>query len=576
MKRCPQCNRVESDEALSFCRIDGAPLVSHTLSGDDADTTRLNSASTESATSIFPHATDATTPSAQTTVLATPAPSMASPTNARQRSLAIAVIMITVLAGLSVVVYSHFSKKANTSIESIAVLPFENRSGSSDSDYLSDGLADSLIYRLSQLPNLKVTPTSSVMRYRGKEADVSSVAKELQVDAVMSGRLTQRGDDLSISVQLIDSRNDKLIWAEQYQRKMSDLLATQREIAGSIVEQLQLKLAGGNTSAVTRRDTENNEAYQLYLKGQYQLNKRTEESLTKGVEHFRQATERDPGYALAYSGLADAYNHLGLWAMLPPDESFPRAKAAAEKALQLDNTLAEAHAAIAFSKFQYYWDFEGAEREYQQAIKLNPRCVPAHEWHAYHLYLSDPGRFDAAMQEVKTAQQLDPLSLPVNFQASSLLYFNRKYDESIAQLATIHDQDPNFTLGYGLLGVLYMHKEMPEKAVDAWLKGSSLEGQTVQSAQVLRDAFKHSGIDGYLRKHIELLEAESKRRYVSPYFIALDYAFLGEKDRIFDLLEQAYRERSSWLVEVRVDPVWDLLRSDPRYGELLHRMGYRV
>src|ERR1051325_11683689 len=287
---------------------------------------------------------------------------------------------------------------------------FENRSGSSDSEYLSDGLADSLIYRLSQLPNLKVTPTSLVMRYRGKEPDVASVAKELQVDALMSGRLTQRGDDLSISVQLIDARNDKLIWAEQYERKMSDLLATQREIAEAIVQQLQLRLAGEKTTGGSKRDTENNAAYQLYLKGQYQLDKRTEESLTKGVEYFRQATEQDPGYALAYSGLADAYNHLGFWAMLPPNESFPRAKAAAEKALQLDNTLAEAHAAIAMTKFQYYWDFAGAELEYQQAIKLNSRYLPAHEWHAYHLYLSDPTRYDAAMQEVKTAQELDPRS----------------------------------------------------------------------------------------------------------------------------------------------------------------------
>ena len=574
MKRCPQCNRIEAEETLSFCRIDGTPLVAEAVAHPDTETIRLDSASLENATSILPHTTDAAMPRASdpTTVIATRRPT----TKGLRPRLTIAVVVITLLAGLCVVIYSRFAKRPVAVIESIAVLPFENRSGSSDSDYLSEGLADSLIYRLSQLPNLKVTPTSSVMRYRGKEPDVSSVAKELQVDALMSGRLTQRGDDLSISVQLIDSRNDKIIWAEQYERKMSDLLAVQREIAGAIAKQLQVKLAGENATAVTRRETENNEAYQLYLKGQYQLNKRTEESLTKGVEYFRQATEQDPGYALAYSGLADAYNHLGLWAMLPPDESFPRAKAAAEKALQLDNTLAEAHAAIAFSKFQYYWDFEGAESEYQQAIKLNPRYVPAHEWHAYHLFIADPTRFDAAMQEVKTAQNLDPLSLPINFQASSLLYFNRKYDEAIAQLATIHDQDPNFTLGYGLLGVLYMHKKMPDKAVDAWLKGSSLEGQTVQSAQVLRDAFKQSGIDGYLHKHIELLENESKQRYVSPYFIAIDYAFLGEKDRVFELLEKAYRERSSWLVELRVDPLWDLLRSDPRYGNLLHRMGYRT
>src|ERR1041385_2783401 len=477
MKRCPQCNRVESDEALSFCRVDGAVLVAN-AAGADAETIQLDSASSENATNILPHTTDPTPrTSGSTTLLPTAQP--ASTNKAKQRRLTIAIVVITLFAGLSVVIYSRFSKQPNASIESIAVLPFENRSGSSDSEYLSDGLADSLIYPLAQLPNLKVTPTRLVMRYRGKEADVASVAKELQVDALMSGRLPQRGDDLSISVQLIDTRNDKIIWAEQYERKMSDLLAIQREIAGAIAKQLQVKLAGENASLVAKRETENNEAYQLYLKGQYQLNKRTEQSLTKGIEYFREATEQDPGYALAYSGLADAYNHLGFWAMLPPNESFPRAKAAAEKALQLDNTLAEAHAAIAMTKFQYYWDFAGAELEYQQAIKLNSRYLPAHEWHAYHLYLSDPARYDAAMQEVKTAQELDPLSLPISFQASSLLYFNRKYAEAIAELASIHDQDPNFTLGYGLLGAVYTKKKMPDKAVDAGLKGSSLEGQTV-------------------------------------------------------------------------------------------------
>jgi TolB-like protein len=578
MKRCPQCNRVETDEALSFCRIDGTPLVTDSLPFDDeGKTVRLSTASapTEVQTSILPHNTDTADGTGPTTVLpAQPAAVTGAITTPRRRAIAIAVIVILLLVALAGLVTTYLSKRSNASIESIAVLPFENRSGSSDSDYLSDGLADSLIYRLSQVPNLKVSPTSSVMRYKGQAVDVSSIAKALQVDAVMSGRLTQRGDDLSISIQLIDSRNGKLIWAEQYERKMSDLLATQREIAGAIVQQLRLKLAGENTTAVTKQYTENNEAYQLYLKGQYQLNKRTEESLTKGIEYFRQATEEDPSYALAYAGLADAYNHLGIWARLPPSQAFPSAKAAAEKALQLDDSLAEAHAAIAFSKFQYDWDFAGAERSYQQAIKLNPRYVPAREWHAYHLYLADPTRFDAAMEEARTGLEIDPLSLPVRFQVSSLLYFNRKYDESIAELTAIHDLDPNFTLGYGLLGVIYMHKKMPDKAVDAWLKGSSLEGQTAQSAQVLRDAYKRSGIEGYLRKHIELLQEESKQRYVSPYFIALDYSFLGEKERVFEFLEKAYHERSSWLVEARVEPVWDLLRTDARYNQLMRRMGY--
>jgi tetratricopeptide (TPR) repeat protein len=267
-----------------------------------------------------------------------------------------------------------------------------------------------------------------------------------------------------------------------------------------------------------------------------------------------------------------------MWAQLPPGESFPKAKAAAERALQLDPNLADAHSALSFVKFQYYWDFEGSEREDQLAINLNPRHVAAREWRAYHLYLSDPSRFSVAMQELKTAQELDPLSQSVNFSIAALLYFNGQYDESINQLQAIHDQDPGFTLGYGLLGVIYTHKKMPYKAVEAWLKGSALEavGQSAGAEQALRDAFKQGGTEGFVRKHIEVLQEESKRGYVSPYFIAIDYGLLGDKEGVFEWLEKAYEERSSWLVEVRVDPLWNFVRADPRYTDLLRRIGYKV
>src|SRR5215510_2591577 len=314
MKRCPQCNRVEPDEALKFCRVDGATLVDDPSSfGGEAGNAQLGASpdASEVHTSILPQRTDANINRAtgSTTVRpAQPAPSVTRElSKPKRRTIVVSVLVVAVIILAAVIGgFLYFSRHNNNAIQSIAVLPFENRSGSSDTDYLSDGLADSLIYRLSQLPNLKVSPTSSVMRYKGKDTEVAAVAKALQVDAVMSGRLMQRGDDLSISVQLIDARSNKLIWAEQYERKLSDLLATQREIAASIAQKLQLKLAG-NEKGITKKYTNSNEAYQSYLRGRFYWNKRNADALKKSIEYFNQAIEQDPNFALAYAGLADSY-----------------------------------------------------------------------------------------------------------------------------------------------------------------------------------------------------------------------------------------------------------------------------
>lgn len=493
------------------------------------------------------------------------------------RFAVLATLLIVIVAGTALTIYVR-ARNANSAIDSIAVLPFENQNRDPESDYLADGLTDTIINNLSNISSLRVSSRNSVFRYKGKETDPAAIAKELGVRAVLIGRILQRGDNLVVSAELVDMLDNKQVWGDTYSRKLADLQAVQEEIASQITQTLQRRLSGEEQRQLTKRHTENSEAYQLYLKGQYQLNKRTVESLKKGIDYFRQATEQDPSYALAYAGLADAYNHLGMWAQLPPGESFPKAKAAAERALQLDANLAEAHSALAFSKFQYYWDFEGTEREDQLALNLNPRDVAAREWHAYHLYLTDPSRFNLAMQELRAAQELDPLSLSVNFSIAALLYFNRQYDESINRIEAMHDQDPGFTLGYGLLGVIYTRKKMPDKAVEAWLKGSALEGvgQSAGAERALRDAFKAGGTEGFLRKHLEVLEEESKRGYVSPYFIAIDYGLLGDKERVFEWLEKAYKERSSWLVEMRVDPLWDFVRSDPRYTDLLRRIGYKV
>ena len=544
----------------------------------DSDTGRGSSPTSEEGLSVaFDEARTSILPSPQATAEPTSSAEYLFNKIRYHKFAVLAVLLIVVAAGTALALYMH-ARNANSAIDSIAVLPFENQNHDPDSDYLADGLTDTIINNLSNISSLRVSSRNSVYRYQGKGTDPVAIAKELGVRAVLTGRILQRGDSVVVSAELVDMRDNKQVWGDSYSRKLADLQAVQGEIASQITQTLQRRLSGEEQRQLSKRYTENSEAYQLYLKGHYQLNKRTVESLTKGIDYFRKATEQDPGYALAYAGLADAYNQLGYWARLPPTESFPMAKAAAEKALQLDANLAEAHTAMAFLKFQYYWDFEGAEREYQQAIKLNPRDVAAREWHAYHLYLADPNRFSAAMQELKTAQEIDPLSLTVNFNGAALLYFNHQYDESMNQLQAIHDQDPGFTLGYGLLGVIYTHKKMPDKAVEAWLQGSALEGEG-HSADVergLRDAYKQGGIEGYLRKHIEVLQEESKRGYVSPYFIANDYALLGDKERGFEWLEKAYHDRSSWLVEVRVDPLWDMLRSDPRYTDLLRRMGYKV
>ena len=488
---------------------------------------------------------------------------------------AVALLFIAVATALGVFLYS---RNANAAIDSIAVLPFENQNQDPESDYLADGLTETIINNLSNISSLRVSSRNSVYRYKSKAADPAAVAKELNVTAVLIGRILQRGDELVIGAELIDVRDNKQIWGNSYSRKLADLQAVQRDIASQISNTLHKRLGGVEQTQMGRHFTENPDAYQFYLKGRFQLNKRTVESLTKGIEYFRKATEEDPTYPLAYAGLAEVYNQLGMWAQWAPAKSFPMAEAAAEKALQFDPNLAEAHAALAFLKFQYYWDFEGSEREYQLALNLNPRDVTTLEFHAYHMYLADPSRFKEAMEELRIAKGPDPLSLTVDFQIASLLFFNRQFDESIGQLQAMQEFDREFTLGFGLLGVIYTLKNMPDKAVDAWLKGSALEGGARSSDDIgtLLHAYQQGGIEGYLRKHIEVLREQSKHTYVSPYFVAIDYGLMRDKERTFEWLEKAYQERSSWLVEVRVDPIWEFLRSDPRYTDLLRRIGYKV
>jgi serine/threonine-protein kinase len=482
----------------------------------------------------------------------------------------LAATLALVLLTIGAVGLSAYLPARNTAvaIDSIAVLPFQNKSTEADTDYLSDGLAESLLYRLSQLPNLKVSPTSSVLRYKGKEIDPIKVGQELGVNAVLSGRIIQRGDNLTISAELVDVRDNKLLWGEQYDRKMSDLLATQREISREIVEKLKLKVSG-EEKGLAKNYTENNEAYELYLKGRFYWNKRTAEALKKSIEYFNQAIEKDPGFALAYAGLADCYDIPAN--RLPPREAMPRAKAATMRALELDEKLAEAHTSLARVLAAYEWDWTSAEKEYKRAIELNPHYAIAHQW--YGGWFEAMGRHNEANDERKRALELDPLSSIVNFEWGVAFFYARDYDRAIEQFQKTLELDQNFPPAKYFLAQTYMQKGMYDKAIAGFKEAIPLMSNDVTGTASLGHVYALSGKKSDARTVIEELKQLSGHQYVPATSIALVYAGLGEKDQAFAWLEKGYEEHAFQMQWLKVDPRWDNLRSDPRFADLVRRVG---
>jgi len=450
------------------------------------------------------------------------------------------------------------------------VLPLENRSGSSDTDYLSDGLADSLIYRLTQLPNLKVSPTSSVMRYKGKETAVEQIAKELNVDAVMSGRLVQRGQDLNISVQLIDARTQKLIWAEQYDRKMADLLATQREIATTITQKLELKLAGNETKGITKKYTNSNEAYQSYLKGRYYWNRRTGENVRKAIEEFKAATDRDPNFALAYTGLADCYAILPEYAGVPASETIPQAKAYAERAITIDDQLGEPHATLGIAYVQS-WQWAEAEREYKRAIEINPNYATAYHW--YSILLKNQGRYDEAAKVISRAAELDSLSGAIGCNISMMYDLQGDYDASIKNSLKLIELDPSFGRAYEYLGLSYFKVGRKEEAVSALQKAVELTKRQNVVLSELGFVYGAIGMRTEAMAVARELEEKYSRKEAAGHEVAAVYSGLGEKDKAFEWLEKDFQTRSGRLNTFRWETQFEPLRDDPRFNDLLKRMG---
>jgi serine/threonine-protein kinase len=481
------------------------------------------------------------------------------------------VILLAAVVGISLYVHARNSEVA---IESIAVLPFQNRSAEPDTEYLSDGLAESLIYRLSQLPNLKVSPTSSVLRFKNKEIDPLTIGSQLGVNAVLSGRIVQRGENLTISAELVDVRQNKLLWGEQYERKMSEVLQTQREIAREIVDRLKLKVSG-DEKGLAKNYTENNEAYQLYMKGRFYWTKRTAEALHKSLEFYGQAIQRDPNFALAYAGLADTYALLGgpeAGGDMPPNEALPKAKAAALKSIELDGSLAEPHVSLGHVSYFYDRDWVTAEREFKRGIEINPNYPVGHHWYA--IFLSTfPDRMPEALAEIRRALELDPTSSIINAWYGRILAVSGQLDQSIEQLKKTIELDPNFNLAHYRLGQAYAEKQMYNEAIEEFNKVLNLPDGRAMGLMGLGYAYALAGRRQEAEKTLNELQGLSKQRYVSPGQIGIIYIALGEKDKAFEWLNQAYRDYDLNLMRMKVERRFDPIRSDPRFNELVKRIG---
>jgi eukaryotic-like serine/threonine-protein kinase len=462
-----------------------------------------------------------------------------------------------------------FGRTGAARIDSIAVLPFANVSKDSKTEYLSDGITESLINSLSQLPNLAVMSRNTVFRYKDQADDPERVGHDLGVRAILTGRLVQSGDELLISVNLEDVQNKRQIWGAQYNRKLSNLVSVQEEIAGDIYGRLRPKLDGEEIKRVSKRPTEDVEAYQFYLQGLFYWNKWTEADFKKAADYFTRAVQKDPRYALSYAGLADTYSLLGNAGYLPPSEAWPKAKAAAMQALEIDDTLAEAHTSLGLVKEHNEWDWAGAEKEFKRAIELDPNSATAHLW--YGDFLSNTGRLEDGMRETKKAQELDPLSPIINTTLGWQFYLSGQYDQAVEQLRKVLEIDQKFAPARRILEGVYSRMGKEKEAVAERERFVSLSGSPELAASIEED-FAKSGYKGVLRGWLEGMTELSKHGYVSSYDIAQIYARMGEKDLTLTWLEKAYDEHDSGLVSLGVDPLYSSVRSDARFRALLKRL----
>jgi serine/threonine protein kinase/tetratricopeptide (TPR) repeat protein len=455
--------------------------------------------------------------------------------------------------------------------QSLAVLPFVNTSGNVDLDYLSDGITESIINTLSHAPNLAVMSRNSVFRYKG-QADAQAVGRALHADAILAGTVAQRGGGVLINAELIDVRSNRHLWGERYDRKLADLLTVQGEISKEISERLRLNLTNEQKTLLTKRTTTSADAYQLYLRGRFYWNKRTADGFNKSIEYFQKAIDVDPQYAPAYAAMAGAYENLANYnfSLLPPKQAWAKAKFAAENALQIDETVAEAHAALAVGSYFFEWNWPNAEREFRRSIELDPTSATTFHWYAH--YLLSMRRATESLRAGQHAVELDPVDLPSNAHQGWYYLWTRQYDVSIDLLKKAIEMDTSFPIGQWYLGMAYEQKRAYREAIAQFQNCIRITAGRPAMVALLGHAYAAAKMDREARDVLEQLRSGSKQQYVPPYPIATIYAALGEKDQAFAWLEKAYQERDSWMDYLHLDPRLDNLHSDPRFGELVVRM----
>ena len=456
-------------------------------------------------------------------------------------------------------------------IDSLVILPLINVNTDAELDYLCDGITESIINIMSRLPKLRVIARTTAFRYKNKEVDPETIAKELNVGALLTGRVLQRNEQLTIQVELVDFSSNYQLWGEHYHRKNTDIFVLQEEIAKQVSKKLKLKLSSKEKQGLKNRSTSNMEAYQLYLRGRFYWNKRTEEDFVKAIGYFEQAITLDPKYSLAYSGLADCYNMLYSYGVLTPKEATLKGRSAIIKALELDPTSAEAHTSFAYLLEQYDYDWAGAEAKLKTAIKYNPNYPVAHHWYA--ILLMSMGRLEESLKEIKLAQKLDPLSLIINGGVSWMYYLARQYDKALEQCHLTLEMEPNFGRTYYFLGAVYEQQGRYDEAIKALQTGVELSKGSLLTLRDLAHTYAISGNTVEAEKILKHFNELSKQRYIAPSYQAIIYVGLGKKNLALTWLEKAFQDRSYWMTLLNVDPRLDNLRNEPRFIKLLKQIG---
>jgi TolB-like protein/Tfp pilus assembly protein PilF len=488
----------------------------------------------------------------------------------KRHKLAVTIALLVLIGGIALGAYYLYAHNSEVALESIAVMPFINESGNADVEYLSDGMTETLIKSLSNLSSLDVKPRSAVFRYKGKDTDLQTIAKELNVQAILNGRVAQRGDQLTLSLELVDVQKNRVIWTEQYQRKQSDLVSLQSEIARDVSTKLKAKLSGAEETRVIKTATADPEAYQAYLKGRYYWNRRTAENLKKAIEQFKSATDRDPNYALAFVGLGDCYAVLNEYAGTPTSETVPQSRIYAERALAIDDQLAEPHATLGIIH-EFLWQWGEAEKEFKKAIELNPNYPTAFHW--YSILLKNVGRNDESAAMIKRAQELDPLSSVIAVNITRMYQLQNNHDASIENSLKIIELDPTFGPAYQYLALSYLKQGRSAEAIATAEKAVDLTNRSGITLGDLGYVYAATGRRADAIARIKELEEKYTRKEAIGQYIASVYVGLGDKDKAFEWLEKDFQARNGKLAEIRWQIQFEPLRDDPRFKDLIRRLG---